>query len=184
MEPLWSPVVATGGNRSQIGHVDKPPKQAKTVAVRCDRLPEGAHGKQGVCRGLPPIAGDPLPAKEGVSGSSPSEGFEAASSERGDRRTRDGRALLADAFHLRALAAAHRGRAHRIRAKGASARQPQRRRGRSSGSSAMVGGVSDRRAEGYSQAATTTTSAETLLADVFARSPGHACEPVVHKCDG
>jgi hypothetical protein len=45
MEPLWSPVVATGGNRSQIGHVDKPPKQAKTVAVRCDRLPEGAHGK-------------------------------------------------------------------------------------------------------------------------------------------
>src|SRR2546429_7806700 len=24
------------------------------------------HGKQGVCRGLPPVAGGPLPAKEGV----------------------------------------------------------------------------------------------------------------------
>jgi hypothetical protein len=46
MEPLWSPVVATGGNRSQIGPVEKPQKQAKTVAVRCDRLPEGAHGKE------------------------------------------------------------------------------------------------------------------------------------------
>jgi len=33
------------------------------------------HGKQGVCRGLPPVAGGPLPGKEGVDGSSPSEGF-------------------------------------------------------------------------------------------------------------
>jgi hypothetical protein len=48
MEPLWSPVVATGGNRSQIGHVEEPPQQAKTVAVRCDRSPEGAHGKEEV----------------------------------------------------------------------------------------------------------------------------------------
>ena len=57
MEPLWSPVVATGGNRSQIAKPKKPQKQAKTVAVRCDRLPEKFHGK------------------EGVDGSSPSEGL-------------------------------------------------------------------------------------------------------------
>src|SRR5262245_24558020 len=47
MEPLWSPVVATGGKRSQIGWPQKPQKQAKTVAVGCDRLPNGAHGKEG-----------------------------------------------------------------------------------------------------------------------------------------
>src|ERR671931_1134549 len=56
MEPLWSPVVATGGNRSQIEQAQEPPRQAETVAVGCDRLPKGAHGK------------------EGVDGSSPSEG--------------------------------------------------------------------------------------------------------------
>ena len=32
----------------------------------CDQLPESFHGKQGVCRGLPPGAGGPLPAREGV----------------------------------------------------------------------------------------------------------------------
>ncbi len=56
MEPLWSPVVATGGNRSQIRRPRNPPKQAETIAVRCDRLPATFHGK------------------EGVDGSSPSEG--------------------------------------------------------------------------------------------------------------
>jgi len=39
MEPLWSPVVATGGNQRQIGRGRKRRKQAKTVAVLCDRLP-------------------------------------------------------------------------------------------------------------------------------------------------
>ena len=53
---VWSPVVATGGNRSQNGQAQKPRKQAKTFAVGCDRLPQRAHGK------------------EVVSGSSPSEG--------------------------------------------------------------------------------------------------------------
>src|SRR5436309_11693257 len=66
MEPLWSPVVATGGNQRQIGRARKGRKQAKTVAVRCDRLPREVHGKQGVCGGLPPVAAGPLPAKEGV----------------------------------------------------------------------------------------------------------------------
>jgi hypothetical protein len=66
MEPLWSPVVATCRNQRQIGSAPEPQEQAKTVAVLCDWLPKGAHGKQGVCRGLPPVAGDPLPAKEEV----------------------------------------------------------------------------------------------------------------------
>ncbi len=66
MEPLWSPVVATGGNRSQIRSTRKRQKQAKSVATGCHRLPEKFHGKQGVCRGLPPVAGGPLPAREGV----------------------------------------------------------------------------------------------------------------------
>src|SRR5436853_7210491 len=66
MEPLWSPVVATGGNQRQIGCARKRQEQAKTVAVGCDRLRAKFHGKQGVCRGLPPVAGGPLPEKEGV----------------------------------------------------------------------------------------------------------------------
>src|SRR5437588_11888504 len=66
MEPLWSPVVATGGHQWQIGSAPKARKQAKTVAVGCDRLRSALHGKQGVCRGLPSVAGGPLPAEEGV----------------------------------------------------------------------------------------------------------------------
>jgi hypothetical protein len=65
MEPLWSPVVATGGNRSQIATPHRRQKHAKTVAVGCDQLPRRAHGKQGVCRGLPPLAGGP-PGEGGV----------------------------------------------------------------------------------------------------------------------
>jgi hypothetical protein len=41
MEPLWSPVVATGGNQRQIGSAPKPRKQAKSVAIGCDQLPIG-----------------------------------------------------------------------------------------------------------------------------------------------
>ncbi len=50
-------------------HMERPRKRlkkAKTVAVGCDQLPEAFHGKQGVCRGLPPVAEGPLPEKEGV----------------------------------------------------------------------------------------------------------------------
>jgi hypothetical protein len=57
MEPLWCPAVAIGGNQWQMDREAQPLKQAKTVAVGCDRLPESFHGK------------------EGVDGSSPSEGF-------------------------------------------------------------------------------------------------------------
>jgi hypothetical protein len=56
MEPLWSPAVAIGGNRWQMGRPATSLRQAKTVAVGCDGLPELFHGK------------------EGVDGSSPSEG--------------------------------------------------------------------------------------------------------------
>src|SRR5215207_8615815 len=55
MEPLWSPAVATAGNRWQIGHTRKRLRRAKPVAVRCQRLRPRFHGK--------------------VDGSSPSEGF-------------------------------------------------------------------------------------------------------------
>ena len=56
MEPLWSLAGAISGNRWQMQRPRERLKQAKTVAVGCDRLPFGAHGK------------------EGVDGSSPSEG--------------------------------------------------------------------------------------------------------------
>jgi hypothetical protein len=57
MEPLWSPAVATSRNRWQMGGRRERLRQAKTVAVGCDQLPELFHGK------------------EGVDGSSPSEGL-------------------------------------------------------------------------------------------------------------
>jgi hypothetical protein len=66
MEPLWSPVVATGGNPSQIATPQKPQKYAKTVAVRCDWLPFAAHGKGRV-------DATSLFAKEGVSFLAPQE---------------------------------------------------------------------------------------------------------------
>jgi len=59
-------VGATGRNWRQIDGAGNPRKQAKSVATGCDRLPETFHGKQGVCRGLPRVAGGPLPAKEEV----------------------------------------------------------------------------------------------------------------------
>src|SRR6266508_3666193 len=65
MEPLWSPVVATGGNRWQIGSRREGRNQAKTVATSCHRLPETFHGKQGVCHRLPPVAGGPPPCEGG-----------------------------------------------------------------------------------------------------------------------
>ena len=56
MERLWSQADATGGNRWQIRRARKWLKQAETVAAGCDQLPGGPDGK------------------EGVDGSSPSEG--------------------------------------------------------------------------------------------------------------
>src|SRR5438105_10687079 len=53
---LVEPVVANGGSRRQIDRSQKPRKQAKPVATGCHRLRATLHGK------------------EGVDGSSPSEG--------------------------------------------------------------------------------------------------------------
>jgi len=49
MEPLWSPVVAIGGNHRQSDQGRKPQKQAKTVATGCRRLHEKFHGKEERC---------------------------------------------------------------------------------------------------------------------------------------
>jgi hypothetical protein len=55
MEPLWSPVVATGGNQREIGSGRKWRKQAKPVAAGCHRLPETFHGKDGAVPAGPVI---------------------------------------------------------------------------------------------------------------------------------
>src|SRR6266508_2498187 len=47
MEPLRSPVVATGGNPSQIGPPRNPQTYAKTVAGGCDLLPESFMVRRG-----------------------------------------------------------------------------------------------------------------------------------------
>ncbi len=65
MERLWSLAGATSGNRWQIGRPRKRRNQAKTVATGCDRLPWDLDGK------------------EGVDGSSPSEGFRKRPAYRG-----------------------------------------------------------------------------------------------------
>jgi hypothetical protein len=57
MEPLWSPVVATGSNPSQIRPRQKTAETSRAVAAGCEQLPPNLDGK------------------EGVSGSSPEEGF-------------------------------------------------------------------------------------------------------------
>src|SRR6266566_2448803 len=92
MEPLWSPVVATGRNRSQIARAEKPGKQAKTVAVGCDRLPIGRMVRRGspvrVRKGSAkaPTAGNVYPRNVVVAGRrrrvnlSPKSGSNAASS--------------------------------------------------------------------------------------------------------
>src|SRR5512132_4593103 len=48
MEPLWSPVVATGGDQRQIDCARKRRDQAKSVATGCHRLREKFHGKDGL----------------------------------------------------------------------------------------------------------------------------------------
>ena len=48
MEPLWSPVVATGGNQWQINREQKRLKQAKSVATNCHRSPERFMVRRGL----------------------------------------------------------------------------------------------------------------------------------------
>jgi hypothetical protein len=56
MERLWSLAVATSGNRWQMGSAENGSDKPNSFALGCDQLPESFHGK------------------EGVDGSSPSEG--------------------------------------------------------------------------------------------------------------
>jgi hypothetical protein len=64
MDPLWSPVVANGGNQRQI-HAIPNRKNKPNRCTRCHRLRRAVHGKQGVCRGLPPVAEGPLLLRRG-----------------------------------------------------------------------------------------------------------------------
>lgn len=64
MEQFWSRAVATSGNRWQMGTPRKRRNQAKTVAVGCDQLPIGAHGKEGV-DGSSPSEGSKIPGNRG-----------------------------------------------------------------------------------------------------------------------
>ena len=57
---------ATRGKGSTRRRPENGLNYRQTVATGCHLLPFGSHGKQGVCRGLPPVAGGPLPEKEGV----------------------------------------------------------------------------------------------------------------------
>src|SRR4029079_956909 len=66
MERLWSRAGATGGNRWQMGRPRKPLKQADPQPVATDGNRFAAHGKEHVCHRLPPVAKDPLLAREGV----------------------------------------------------------------------------------------------------------------------
>src|SRR6266487_2456267 len=58
-----------GGYRAQklsLTTGAKRPNQAETIASGGHQSPPTSHGKQGVCRGLPPGAGGPLPVREEV----------------------------------------------------------------------------------------------------------------------
>ena len=66
MEPLWSPVVAIGGNWSQMRSLRNCANKPKTVAVGRDRLRRETHGKERVSHRLPPVAEVPLSEREEV----------------------------------------------------------------------------------------------------------------------
>jgi hypothetical protein len=59
-------VVATDGDQRQIGDYQTAKNKPNPIATGCHLLSEKFHGKQGICRGLPPVAGGPLPAWEEV----------------------------------------------------------------------------------------------------------------------
>jgi hypothetical protein len=73
MEPLWSPAVATGGNAWQMRTPGKRLKEAKTVAVGCDQLPE-VFMVRVPSAPLATGCGRPLSVKEGVDFLAPQNG--------------------------------------------------------------------------------------------------------------
>ena len=66
MEHSWSPAVATGGNRWQIERPRKRLKQAKPVADGCDQLPGPQNGKEGVDGSSPSEGSEKIPANRAV----------------------------------------------------------------------------------------------------------------------
>jgi hypothetical protein len=65
MEHLWSRAVATGRNPWQPWPRRKRLRRAKTVAVGCHRLPREAHGKEGVVGSSPSEGSNENPRKSG-----------------------------------------------------------------------------------------------------------------------
>src|SRR5437667_5376568 len=63
MEPRGCNRWQSAANRLSAQTAETRQKPLPWVATGCLRR---FHGKQGVCRGLPPVAGGPLPAREGV----------------------------------------------------------------------------------------------------------------------
>jgi hypothetical protein len=61
MEHLWSQAGATDGNRGQMGHPREPLKQADPQPVATHGNGSGAHGKEGV-DGSSPSEGSKVPA--------------------------------------------------------------------------------------------------------------------------
>jgi hypothetical protein len=66
MERLWKNEGATGRKRFEPFKLRNRLNKPNLSDTCCYRLPPKSHGKQGVCRGLPPVAGGPLPAREEV----------------------------------------------------------------------------------------------------------------------
>jgi hypothetical protein len=66
MEPLWSPVVAIGGDQRQIESAPKNGSNKRKPAVGYDPLPRKRHGKEEVDRSHASGAVDSFPTAEGV----------------------------------------------------------------------------------------------------------------------
>jgi hypothetical protein len=79
MQRGWSVAGPVNNARTQNGHIRNDTRDVsrrssslsnspicRRNCVGSDRACSRVNGKQGVCRGLPPVAGGPLPVKEGV----------------------------------------------------------------------------------------------------------------------
>jgi hypothetical protein len=66
LETNWKQALAISGNRLRSLQPQAWRYAGISLLLATSGEALGVHGKQGVCHGLPPVAGDPLPAKEGV----------------------------------------------------------------------------------------------------------------------
>src|SRR5207237_6397741 len=101
MEPLWSPVVAIGGNHWQNEQAQKAQKQAKTVAAGCHRLLWTRFCVVRFSRfGRPSMIREVAYGTEGVSGGVPSAGAGSGRGGEGGRRGRAARGQRPVGLHL------------------------------------------------------------------------------------